>query len=69
MCSIMKSLHNYVLKKIYKLTYRLSGEDFVTNGDYHHRILLGGDQLTVCRTRGAQLVHSHDNESSECLDQ
>jgi len=68
MCSIMKSLHNYVPKKTYKLTYHLPDEDFTVNEDFHHRILLGGDQLTVCRTRGARLARSHDDEPTQHFD-
>jgi len=70
-CILMRirhMLHNYVPKKTYKLTFHLPGEDFVIYEDCHHRILLGGDRLTVCRTRGTQLARSHADESSESLE-
>jgi len=47
MCSIMKVLQNYVPKQKYNVTYHLT-EEFVAQEDCYHRILFGGNQLTVC---------------------
>jgi len=63
----MKNLHKYVPKKSLKLTYHLP-EDFVCNEECYHRILFGGDQLTVSRSRGAQSIRYHDDDSEERLD-
>ena len=68
MCSIMKSLHHYVPSKSYKLTYHLPEEDFICNEESHHGILLGGDQLTACRSWGAQSARCHEDESNERFD-
>ena len=68
MCSILKSLHQYVPKRSYKLTYHLPEQDFVCTEESHHRILLGGDQLTTCRCRGAQSARCHEDESTERFD-
>ena len=65
MCIIMKHLHKYVPSKPHKVTYHLPGEDFVCEETFCHRILLGGDQLTVCRCRGAQLIRQHDDAAEE----
>ena len=64
MCSIMKVLQNYVPKQQYSVTYHLA-EEFVTKEECYHHILFGGDQLTVCRARGAQSARFHDDESEE----
>jgi len=64
----MKSLHEYVPKKSYKLTFHLPEEDFVTDENSYHRILLGGDQLTTCRSPGARSARRHDNVTSEHFD-
>ena len=65
MCMIMKYLHKYVPSKPYKTTFHLPDEDFVCEDYFHHRILFGGDQLTVCHCRGAQLVRQHDDAAEE----
>ena len=65
MCIIMKHLHKYVPSKPHKITYHLPEEDFVCEDSFCHRILFGGDQLTVCRCRGAQLVRRHDDAAEE----
>ena len=65
MYSIMKSLHQYVPKKTHRLTFHLPEEEFVVDEDSYHRILLGGDQLTTCRSRGARSVRRRDDATSE----
>ena len=65
----MKGLQKYVPKTTYQLTYHLAdGNDFVVNEDCVHRILFGGDQLTVCRSRGSQSARCSDDVSDERLD-
>jgi len=69
MCSIMKGLQKYVSKTTYQLTYHLTdGNDFVVNEDCVHRILFGGNQLTVYRSRGSQSARCSDNVSDDRLD-
>lgn len=68
MCSIMKNLHKYVPVKKYQKTYQLSDEDFVCHEECYHRILFGGDQLTVCRSRGAKSARCNDDQPVERLD-
>jgi len=69
MCSIMKSLQKYVPKRTYQVTYHLSEDnEFVVNEECYHRTLFGGDQLTVCRSRGAQSARCADDVSDERFD-
>jgi len=68
MCSTLKSLHEYVPKKSYQLTFYLPEEDFVVSEDSYHRLLLGGDQLTTCCSRGARTARRHDDVTSERFD-
>jgi len=63
----MKALLSYVPKKSYNVTYHLS-EEFVAEEDCYHQILFGGDQLTVCRARGAQSARFHDDEAAERIE-
>ena len=67
MCLIMRNLHKYVLKKSYKVTYHLD-ENVDCTEECYHRILFGGDQLTVCRARGAQSARTNDDVSDERFD-
>ena len=48
MCQIMKNLHKYVPTKLCHKTYRLQDKDMVCEEGHYHKILFGGDQLTVC---------------------
>ena len=67
MCLIMKHLHKYVCAqycKSHEITF-LPGDVLVCENTFHHWILFGGDQLTVCHCRGAQLVCLHDDASEE----
>ena len=67
MCLIMKNLHKDVPKKTYKITYHLN-EDFDCTEECYHRILFGGDQLTVCHARGAKFARANDDLSDERFD-
>jgi len=67
MCAIMKALQSYVPKKSYNVIYHLS-EEFIAQEDCYYPILFGGDQLTACRARGAQLARFNDDTSEERCD-
>ena len=67
MCSVLKSLYKYVPKKNYKVTYHLPDQDFECNEELHHRTLLGGDQLTVSRCRGAKMARCNEDLPEERL--
>ena len=55
----MRNLHKQDPKKTYKVTYHLD-EDFDCTKECYHRILLGGDQLTVCHARGTKFACAND---------
>ena len=63
MCQIMKNLHKYVPTKLCHKTYRFQDKDMVCEEGHHHKILFGGDQLTVCHSRGAQAARSNDDHT------
>ena len=63
MCHIMKALHKYVPTKSIEKTYHLHDKDMVCEEGHHHKILFGGDQLTVRRSRGAQAARSNDDRT------
>ena len=67
MCLIMRNLHKYVPKKSYKVTYHVD-ENVDSTEECYHRILFGGDQLTVCRAHGAQSARTNDDVSDERFD-
>ena len=48
MCTIMHNMHKYVPQAIHPVVYQ--GEDLPVDEDFYHRILFGGDQLTVYRS-------------------
>ena len=68
MCLTMKDLHKYVPTQTSQVTYHLPDEDFICSEQSYHRILFGGDQLTVCRSRGAQFARSLDDMPQERCD-
>ena len=51
-----------------QVTYHLPDEDYVCNEQSYHCVLFGGDQLTVCRSSGAQSAHSDDDMAEERCD-
>lgn len=61
-CKIMEVLHKYVPSTPTVTAVSLPcGETLEHRDANQHRILLGGDQLTAARARGAQAVRcSHD---------
>ena len=63
MAQILDCLHKYVPSQAMEKVFTLPDGTKISRGDYHHvPVLLGGDQLTVARARGAQAIRSsHDN--------
>lgn len=59
----MQNLHKYVPTKLHQKTYHLHDKDMVCDEGHNHKILFGGDQLTVCRSRGAQATRSNDDST------
>ena len=60
MCQIMQNPHKYVPTKLLNKSY---DTDIIYEEGHHHKILFGGDQLTVCRSRGAQAARSNDDRT------
>ena len=69
MVSIMEHLHQYVPTIHGEERADIPGtEDHITlQVDEFHHILMGGDQLTVARARGAQRTRENSESASECL--
>ena len=67
MCLIMKILHKYVPEQRFKVSYHLPDENFICEQECYHRVLFGGDQLTVCRCRSAQSARINDDDTAERL--
>ena len=63
MCKILDELHKYVPANAVKHQITLpDGQDLIHNDFKMHPILMGGDQLTTVRVRGAIGIRSsHDN--------
>ena len=61
----MKNLHKYIPKATHQVLYE--GEEAVVE-EFFQGILFGGDQLTVCRSRGAQAAWCSDDIAVERLD-
>ena len=66
MCTIMKNIHKYIPKAYHQVVYK--GEEAAVEEEFFQGILFGGDQLTVCRSRGAQAARCNDDVAVECLD-
>ena len=66
MCTIMKNLHRYIPKAVHPVLYE--GEETTVAEEFYQAILFGGDQLTVCRNRGAQAARCNDDVAIERLD-
>ena len=69
MCSILDELHTYVpMSPVTKQFVLHDNEDPVETEDMvFHRILLGGDQLTVARCRGSAAARSDHQTSLDRL--
>lgn len=69
MVSIMESLHQYVPthRQEKKVDIPDSEEQVTLQVDEFHHILLGGDQLTVARVRGAQRIRENSESASAGL--
>lgn len=68
MVDIVSHLHQYIPKKSYTEEKLLSTGEFVElEQTSFHRILLGGDQLTAARVRGAQASKQNAETPSKKL--
>ena len=65
MCTIMKNIHRYIPKAVHSVSYE--GEEAVVE-EFFQGVLFGGDQLTVCRSRGAQAARCNDDVAIERLE-
>ena len=65
MVCIMDHLHQYVptLKKEHHVQVSTASEEEVIHEHKFHRVLLGGDQLTVARARSCQLSRGNSDSS------
>ena len=69
MCSIMTNLHQYVPDTPCQVNFELPNGEFYTTNDYAlYPILCGGDQLTVCRCRGAQSLRCNHESTVDRLE-
>ena len=66
MCTIMSNIHQYVPKATQQVLHQ--GEHRAVIEEFYHGILFGGDQLTVCRSRGAQSARSNEDNPVEWLE-
>lgn len=69
MCKILDKLHDYVPSTSVAETITLPNGQVITHSDYNlTKILLGGDQLTVARVRGAMSVRSNHENTRDRLE-
>lgn len=73
MVDILEELHKYVPTKQTTKEFDVvhSDEDvehISIEVDHFHHILLGGDQLTVARVRGAQRIRNNSESGTACLE-
>ena len=66
MCTIIKNIHKYVPKAAHSVSYE--GEEAAVEEEFFQGVLFGGDQLTVCRARGAQAARCNDDIAIERLE-
>lgn len=66
MSAIMKNIHKYIPKAVHSVLYE--GEEGAIDEEFFQGMLFGGDQLTVCRSRGAQAARCNDDEAIDRLD-
>ena len=69
MVDIMHSLHKYVPTTTITCTYEIpsSGETVNVSVDEFHHLIMGGDQLTAARARGAQRIRANSERGTERL--
>lgn len=68
MCTILDCLHKYVPSTSTSEQVTLDSGEKVTHIDYNLApILLGGDQLTVARARGAKSIRRNHENTKHCL--
>ena len=69
MCHIMEKLHKYVPTITQERTVNLpNGETFKCDDTKMWELLMGGDQLTVARCRGAAAIRSSHVSSTDRLE-
>ena len=71
MVTIMENLHHYVPKEVITTSESVPGaeaENDEAQVDVMHKILLGGDQLTVARARGAQRIRANSQHGAGRLE-
>ena len=66
-CKIMEELHKYVPSTPTVTTVALCGETLEHRDTNQHKILLGGDQLTAARARGAQALRCNHGTCEDRL--
>ena len=74
MVEILDSIHEYVPTKRTPQEFDIPNEDendgiehISVPVDHFYHILLGGDQLTVARIRGAQSIRNNSENGQSCL--
>ena len=69
MVHILKHLHQYIptVRKVKIVEIPGTEQQAKVQDDRFHQLLLGGDQLTVARVRGAQRIRSNSESASACL--
>ena len=68
MCKILEELSKYVPAREYQGTTMLpDGTTFTSNDVTYHEVLIGGDQLTCARVRGAQSVRANHETTTDRL--
>ena len=70
MVDIMRSLHDYVPVKSSLCTESIPGdaEEIEIVKDTFHKIVFGGDQLTVARARGSQRIRKNSERGRDRLE-
>ena len=69
MIEILKHVQKYVPSKNVERKFVLPNKDTVSYKEEHYAVtLIGGDQLTVARARGAQRIRSNSTKSEDRLD-
>lgn len=68
MCKILEELHKYIPCQEYETTTTLpDSTDLMISDVKFHNVLLGGDQLTCARIRGAQSVRANHETAADRL--
>lgn len=69
MISILQHVQGYVPARLVNRELTLPDQETMQYSEQHHAVtLIGGDQLTVARARGAQKIRSNSLKSEDRLD-